>query len=146
MSRGGGSSQWERQVAAQRREAERQARERARWEKEQEKGLKQRHLESQQRAAEAKAAGVEQQIKVLDEMLTSTLPLAPFSFNRMMVTPEIPRFDPGSLGRSSPLACRACGGLGAETPARAAGYMTTCSRGGGRGRVARRRGAARVWA
>ncbi len=29
------------------------------------------------------------------------------------------------LGRSSPLACRACGGLGAETPARAAGYMTT---------------------
>src|SRR6266542_1128741 len=102
MSRGGGSSQWERQVAAQRREAERQARERARWEKEQEKGLKQRHLESQQRAAEAKAAGVEQQIKVLDEMLTSTLPLAPFSFNRMMVTPEIPRFDPGSLGVTPP--------------------------------------------
>lgn len=102
MSRSGGSSQWQRQLAAQRREAERQARERARQEKEREKALKQRHLESQQLAAEAKTTKVERQIKTLDEALTSILPLAPLSFDRMMVTPEVPHFDSGSLGVSAP--------------------------------------------
>lgn len=102
MSRGGGNAQWERQLAAERREAERQARERAKWEKELENARKQRHLESQQRAAEAKTAGVERQVKVLDEMLTSILPLAPLSFDRIMVTPETPRFRPGSLGIAPP--------------------------------------------
>jgi restriction system protein len=103
MSRGGGSMQWERQLAAQRREAERQARERARWEKEQEKARKQRHLESQQRAAEVKTAEVEQQVKALDEVLTSILPVAPLSFDRMMAIPEIPTFHPGSLGITPPV-------------------------------------------
>ncbi|HEY5987746.1 MAG TPA: hypothetical protein VIV12_15430 [Streptosporangiaceae bacterium] len=102
ISRGGGNAQWERQLAAERREAERQARERAKWEKELENARKQRHLESQQRAAEAKTAGVERQVKVLDEMLTSILPLAPLSFDRIMVTPETPRFRPGSLGIAPP--------------------------------------------
>lgn len=102
MSRSGGSSQWQRQVAAQRREAERQVRERARQEKEREKAPKQRHLESQQLAAEAKTTKVERQIKVLDDVLTSILPLAPLSFDRMMVTPQVPHFDSGSLGVSAP--------------------------------------------
>jgi restriction system protein len=102
MSRSGGRSQWERQLAAQRREAERQAREHARQVKEQEKVRKQQHLESQQRAAEAKTAAVERQIKALDDVLTSILPTPPLSFDRLKVSPQTSRFDPGPLGVAPP--------------------------------------------
>jgi restriction system protein len=77
MTKSGVSAQWERQLAAERREAKRRARERARWEKEEDKARKQRHLESQQRAAETKTAMIERQIKILDEIMSSILPLKP---------------------------------------------------------------------
>jgi restriction system protein len=102
MPQSGGRSQWERQVAAQRREAEQQAKEEARRQKEEEKARKLRHLESQQREAEAKTAAVERRIKLLDEVLTSILPLSPLSFERLKVSPQISRFDPGPLGRALP--------------------------------------------
>ncbi len=102
MARSGSRSQWERQMAAQRREAERQAREQARLAKELEKARQQRHIESQQRAAELKTAEVERQIKMLDEVLTSILRLPVLTFDSLMVTAELPHFDPGSLGTAEP--------------------------------------------
>jgi restriction system protein len=54
--------------------------------------------ESQQRTADGKTAAVERQIKTLDEILTSALPLAPLSFESLMISPGTPRFDPGPLG------------------------------------------------
>lgn len=102
MAGSSGRSQWERQQAAQRREAERRARELARVAKELEKRRRQLHLESQQRAAEAKTAEVDRQITVLDDVLTSVLPLAPLSFERLKVIPSVPDFDPGPLGIASP--------------------------------------------
>ena len=98
VTRSGGRSEWERSLAAQRREAERQAREQARLAKEREKAGQQQHLESQQRATERKTAAVERQIKAVDEVLTSVLPLPSLSFERLMVSPRVPRFDPGPLG------------------------------------------------
>ncbi len=71
MPSGGGRSEWERRMAAQRREAERQAKEQARLAREREKAGKEAHLLAQQRAAEAKTAAVEQQVKELDEVLAS---------------------------------------------------------------------------
>lgn len=102
MARSGSRSQWERQMAAQRREAERQAREQARLAKELEKARQQRHIDSQQRAAELKTAEVEQQIRTLDEVLTSILRLPVLTFDSLTVTPELPSFDPGSLGAAEP--------------------------------------------
>jgi restriction system protein len=102
MARSGGRSQWEREMAAQRREAERQAREQARLAKEAEKARQQRHFQAQQRTAERKTAEVEQQIKILDEILTGTLPLPALSFDSLKVTPALPSFDPGPLGAADP--------------------------------------------
>jgi restriction system protein len=98
MSRSGGRSEWERSLAAQRREAERMAREQARLAKEREKARQQQHLDSQQRATERKTVAVERQVEVLDEVLTSVLPLPPLSFERLMVSPRVAPFDPGPLG------------------------------------------------
>jgi restriction system protein len=102
MARSGGRSQWEREMAAQRREAERQAREQARLAKEAEKARQQRHFQAQQRTAERKTAEVEQQIKILDEVLTSILSLPGMSFDSLGVTPGLPSFDPGPLGTAEP--------------------------------------------
>lgn len=102
MARSGGSSQWEREMAARRKEAEKQAREQARLAKEAEKARQQQHIESQQRTAETRTAGVEHQIKILDEVLTSILPLPAPSFETMKVTPRLPPFDPGQLGAAEP--------------------------------------------
>jgi len=102
MARSGGRSEWERQQAALRREAERQARERARLAKELEKKRQQQHLESQQRTADAKTTAVHQQIDTLDEVLTSILPLPPLSFDQLQITPQVPSFDPGLLGTADP--------------------------------------------
>jgi restriction system protein len=90
-------SQWERQMAAQRREQERQAREQARLAKEREKERQQRHVAAQQRAAESKTAAVEQQIKALDDVLASILPLPVLTFDNLKARPELPPFDPGPL-------------------------------------------------
>ena len=102
MSRSGNLAEWERRLAAQHRDDERLTRERTRREKEQEKVRQQEHLESQQRSAEEQAAAVQEQIKSLDEVLTSVLPLPPMSFDRLMVTPRTPPFDPGPLGEARP--------------------------------------------
>lgn len=102
MARSGGRSEWERSLAADRREAERQEREQARLAKEREKARQQQHVESQQRATERKTAAVERQVKTLDEVLTSVLPLPSLSFERLMVSPQVAQFDPGLLGLPIP--------------------------------------------
>lgn len=89
-------------MAAQRREAERQAREQARRAKELEKALQQRHVESQQQAAAAKAAEVEQQISILDEVLTGILAIPALTFDGLKVAPELPTFNPGPLANAEP--------------------------------------------
>jgi restriction system protein len=102
MTRSGGRSQWERQQAALRREIERQEREQARLAKERKKARQQEHAEAQQHTAEAKTAAVEQQVNVLDEILTGVLSLPVPTFDALKVTAEIPRFDPGQLGVAEP--------------------------------------------
>ena len=97
MARSGGRSQWEREMAAQRREAERQAREQARLAKERQKAAQQRHIESQQRTAELRTSEVEQQARALDRVLTSILPLPALTFDSLKVIPELPNFEPGPL-------------------------------------------------
>jgi restriction system protein len=99
---GGGRSEWERRMAAQRREAERQAKEQARLAREREKAAKEAHLLAQQGAAEAKTAAVEQQIRDLDEVLASALPRHPVSFSGLMAPSAPPRFEPGALAAGNP--------------------------------------------
>ncbi len=89
-------------MAAQRREADRQAREQARLAKEQEKARQQRHIQAQLRAADRKTAGVEEQVKTLDEILTGVLSSPALTFDSLKVTPELPAFDPGHLGTAEP--------------------------------------------
>jgi restriction system protein len=98
----GSRSEWERQQAAQRRELERQARERARLEKEREKALQQQYLASQQETAVARTATLNRRIVTLDQVLTGILTLQPLSFERMKVSPQMPHFDPGPLGKADP--------------------------------------------
>ena len=62
----------------------------------------QEHLESRQRAADEQTAAVQEQLKSLDEVLTSVLALPPLSFDRLMITPRTPAFDPGPLGAALP--------------------------------------------
>jgi restriction system protein len=98
MTRSGSLAALEQRLAAQRREDERLVRERRQRDKEQDKVRQQEHLESQQRAAEEKTAAVLQRMKMLDEVLTSVLPLRPLSFGQLMAAPRTPDFDPGPLG------------------------------------------------
>ncbi len=102
MPRSGSLSDWERRLAAQHREEQKLARERRQQEKEKDKARQQEHLESQQRAAEEQTAAVQEQLDGLDEVLTSVLALPPVSFDRLMVTPRTPPFDPGPLGVAVP--------------------------------------------
>jgi restriction system protein len=102
MARSGSLAALEQRLAAQRRDDERLVRERRQRDKEQEKVRQQEHLESQQRAAEEKTAAVQQRMKVLDEVLTSVLPLRPLSFGQLMAAPRTPDFDPGPLGLALP--------------------------------------------
>src|SRR5580700_5362162 len=102
MTRSGGRSQWERQQAALHREIERQEREQARPAKEREKVRQQEHAKAQQHTAETKTVAVEQQVNVLNEILTGVLSLPVLTFDALKVTAEIPRFDPGQLGVAEP--------------------------------------------
>ena len=102
MPGGGGRSEWERRMAAQRREAERQAKERARLAREREKAAKEAHLLGQQGVAEAKSAAVEQQARDLDEVLASALPRRPVSFSGLTAPSAPPRFEPGALAAGNP--------------------------------------------
>jgi restriction system protein len=87
----------QRQMAAQRREAERQAREKAKLAKEQEKLARERYLAARQREADAKTNLVEVQVRELDEILTSVLTLAPLTFERLRSEPKVTPFQPGAV-------------------------------------------------
>ncbi|HJT77684.1 MAG TPA: hypothetical protein VJ739_10830, partial [Gemmataceae bacterium] len=99
MARGG--PDWQRQMAAQRREAERQAREAARLAKEREKLARERYLAARQQEADAKTSLIQAQVKTLDEILASVLTLAPLTFRGLMSVPKIAPFQPGTLGTPS---------------------------------------------
>jgi restriction system protein len=102
MPRSGSLSDWERRLAAHHQDEQRLARERRQQEKQKEKARQEEHLEAQQRAADEQNAAVHEQIKSLDEVLTSVLALPPMSFDRLMATPRTPAFDPGPLGAAAP--------------------------------------------
>jgi restriction system protein len=102
MARSGKASDWQHRLAAQRQETERLAAERRQQERDRAKARQEELLESQQRTAEEQTAAVQEQIKSLEEVLTSVLPLSPMSFDRLMATPRTPAFDPGPLGVAVP--------------------------------------------
>jgi restriction system protein len=101
MPRSASLADRERRLAAH-RDDERLTRQRRQQEKDEEKTRQQEHLGSQQRAADEQTAAVQEQIKSLDEALTSALPLPPLSFDRLMVIPRTPALDPGALGAAVP--------------------------------------------
>nr|WP_218007988.1 restriction endonuclease [Herbidospora sakaeratensis] len=100
MTRNG--SEWERQQARQRREAERKERESARRAKEQEKARKLRHQETQLSIAERRTKEVADQIERLDRLLVSILDLPPLTFDRLKSTVPDRTFNPGELGVARP--------------------------------------------
>lgn len=102
MPRSGSLSDWERRLAAQRRDDERAARERRQQQRDKEKARQTEHLESRQRTADEQTATVAEQIASLDEVLTGVLSLPPVSFDRLMSTARTPEFDPGPLGAAPP--------------------------------------------
>jgi len=102
MPRSGSLADWERRLAAQRRDEARLARERRQQEKEKEQARQQEHLEAQQRTADEQTAAAQARLTDLDEVLSSVLPLPPMSFDRLMATPRTPPFDPGPLGAATP--------------------------------------------
>jgi restriction system protein len=97
-----GRSDWERHLAAQRREAERQAREAARYAKEQEKGRRAQHLASQQQLTETKTAAVASEIATLDQILVSALGRPPITFDQLRVQPRTPPFSAPQLTTPTP--------------------------------------------
>jgi restriction system protein len=88
--------------AAQQREADRQAREQARLAKEREKAAQQQYLVDRQRQAENQTAAVDRQVRTLDEILTSILPLRPLTFDRLKIVPRPAAFSPGPLATAQP--------------------------------------------
>ena len=101
MAQGGARSRTsdrERQLAAQRREAERQTREAARFAKEQEKARQAKHLADQQRATQAKTDAVARQVADLEAILPNALSRRPLSFDDLKASAPHPAFDPGPLG------------------------------------------------
>ena len=97
MARSGNASDWQHRLAAQRQEAEQLAAERRQQVRDRQKARQEELLESQQRTAEEQTVDVQEQIKRLEEVLTSVLPLPPMSFDRLTATPRTPAFDPGPL-------------------------------------------------
>lgn len=93
-----GRSDWERQMAAHRREAERQAREVARQAKERQKAQEAARIAQQQRLAETKTAAVADEIRHLDQILVAVLNRPPITFEDLKVRPQTPPFQPGRLG------------------------------------------------
>jgi restriction system protein len=102
MPHSGRLAELERHLAAQHRDEQRLARERRQQEKEKEKARQAERLEAEQRTADEQNAALQEQIKSLDEVLSSTLALPPMSFERLMATPRTPPFDPGPLGAAAP--------------------------------------------
>ena len=102
MARIGSLAAWEQRLATQRRDEDRLARERRQREKDTERLRQQEYLAERQRAAEEQTAEVEERMKALGEVLTSVLPLRPLTFERLLVAPREPAFDPGRLGSALP--------------------------------------------
>lgn len=98
MARSGNASDWQRRLAAQRLEEERLARERKERERAKEKARRLERVEAEQEAADEQTAAVREQVKSLDEVLTSVLTRPPMSFDQLMAAPQTPAFDPGPLG------------------------------------------------
>ncbi|WP_222709259.1 restriction endonuclease [Nonomuraea sp. C10] len=99
----GGRSEWERQQAAHRREAERRAREAARIAKEQERERQRRRLKQQQAKADRKSAEMAQRIEELDRVLLVALPVRPLSFDQLQVSSSVRLFEPpGHLAAAAP--------------------------------------------
>jgi restriction system protein len=99
MARSGNPAEWQGRLAAQRQEDEQLTRERRRQEQDQEKVRQQ----EQQQAADGQTAEVLEQVKSLDEVLTSVLSLPPMSFDRLTATPRTAPFDPGPLDVARPV-------------------------------------------
>lgn len=99
---GGGRSEWERQQAAQRREAERLARERDRQAKAEEKARQQRHIEDQIGLADRRTSEVEAAISRLDSILSEVLSNRPLSIDDFFVTVHAPPFAAGALAHQEP--------------------------------------------
>jgi restriction system protein len=99
MARSGSLSEFERRLAEQRREDDRLDREQRKQDREQEKARQQDHLESRQAEADAMTAAVQEQVKILSEVLTSVLPRPALTFERLMTAPRVAPFDPGELGQ-----------------------------------------------
>lgn len=102
MARSGSLAEWERRLAAQRREDDRRAREQRQRDQEQDRASQQERHEAQQRAADEQSAAVQARMAALEEVLTSALPLPPLSFDRLLAAPRVPDFDPGPLGSPVP--------------------------------------------
>jgi restriction system protein len=100
--RGGGRSDWERRRAAEKRAAERAARERARQEKEAEKRRREEHVQKQQKRTEQQSTKVDQQLSILNSILTDVLSTEPLTFDDLAVTPQPPLFTPGPLTVAEP--------------------------------------------
>jgi restriction system protein len=99
MARSGSLSEFELRLAAQRREDDRLDREQRKQDREQEKALQQAHLESRQAEADTMTAAVQEQVKILAEVLTSVLPRPALTFERLMAAPKVAPFDPGEVGQ-----------------------------------------------
>ena len=97
MARTGNLAEIEQRLAAQRREDEREARERKQRERELNRILQLDHAEAEQEAAAEQTAALTEQLKLLDDVLTSALTVPPMSFDQLMVAPPTLAFDPGSL-------------------------------------------------
>jgi restriction system protein len=63
---------------------------------------RQRRAQAAQQEAEERTAALDQQIKALDEILSSALALPPWTFERLMAAPKDPPFTPGPLGTAAP--------------------------------------------
>jgi len=92
-----GGSDFQRQMAAQRREAAQQARDAVRRAKEQQKLDQERYLAARQQEAVAKTNLIETQVRTLDEILTNVLTLAPLTFAQLKSVPKVTPFQPGTL-------------------------------------------------
>jgi restriction system protein len=98
MARSTSLSEFELRLAAQRREDDRRDREQRKQDREKEQARQQAHLESRQAEADTMSAAVQEQVKILAEVLTSVLPRPALTFERLMAAPKMAPFDPGELG------------------------------------------------
>ena len=99
MARSGSLSDFERRLVTQRREDDRLDREQRKQDKEREKARQQEQLESRQREADEKNTAVQEQVRILEEILTGILPRPALTFERLLAAPKLPPFDPGELGQ-----------------------------------------------